>query len=233
MQKVHELIQRVQNLYSKGTPSDDSRLRPRHIFNKLVSVRARLTSQKSNKNQRISQWSYQALSCVELIKAPIHECPCLPTGKCIILRSKYRLPKPILNLSSELIKSVTTIDGAIVFNQTSFDTFKYQKGNKYTGNKPSWYVRDGYLYITNNTILEVVSIIGLFESPEAVWEFPSFCKGYEDCGCESYLDKDFPIDGDLVEPTIELAVQELVQIFSQMREDESNNSKDSTIEESK
>ena len=97
--KIGEIVQRVQSLYSKGVHSDDSRLSARHIYNKLLTVRARLISQEAKKKQKISQWNYQTISCIELIKVPAHECPCLPPIGCDMLRSKYKLPKPLSGLS--------------------------------------------------------------------------------------------------------------------------------------
>lgn len=230
--KISEIIQRVQSLYSKGVQSDDSRLSNRHIYNKLVSVRNRLMSQKVNKNQKLSQWSYQPIPCIELIKAPIHECPCVPKGNCVVLRSKYKLPKPIPSIEKDVIQSVTTLDGSIKFDPTTFENEKYAKGNKYTSNKPEFYIRDEYLYITYYKALEVVTLTGIFSDPLEVYNFPSFCG--ETCkDCESFLDKNFYIDSDLVEPMIEISLQELINIYSQMREDQTNDSRDNLIQESK
>ena len=47
--KIGEIIQRIQSLYSKGVESDDTRLMSRHIYNKLLTVRARLISQDAKK----------------------------------------------------------------------------------------------------------------------------------------------------------------------------------------
>lgn len=232
---VAEFIQRVQSLYSKGVQSDDTRLRSRHIFSKLVSVRNRLTYQKNNKNQKLSNWVFQTLPCVELIKAPLHECPCLPKDGCRILRSKFKLPKPIASLNKDLIKSVTTISGNISFDETSFELVKYQGGNKYTSTKPGWYVKNQYLYITFNQSLEVVTVVGLFENPEEVWNYPSICEDTdcEECDCIPAYEREFHIDSDLVDPMIELSAQELINTFSQMREDLTNDSRDNLVEESK
>ena len=56
-----EVIQRIQSLYSKGVQSDDSRLRPRHIYNKLLSTTAKLYEQQ--------KWMYdnKVNSCPERI----------------------------------------------------------------------------------------------------------------------------------------------------------------------
>ena len=230
-----EIIQRVKSLYSKGVQSDDSRLTSRHIYNKLLSVRSRLMSQKVNKNQLLSQWSYQLLPCVELIKAPLHECPCLPDSKCVILRSKYRLPSPIPSISKDVIQYVTTLDGLTKFDRTTFENEKYSKGNKFTSKDSNYYIKDGYLYITHKKSLEVVTLSGLFNDPLEAMYFPSYCEdNCKDCkDCESNLDKHFYIDSDLLEPLIEITLGELIEMFSQMREDQTNDSRDNLIQESK
>lgn len=234
MIKISEAIQRVQSLYSKGVQSDDTRLMKRHIYNKLLSVRSRLIYQKVNKRQRLNQWVYQVIPCVELIKAPKHECPCLPDVGCQILRTKYKLPKPISSLDRAIIQSVTSIEGSVVFSESTFETEKYNKGNKYTGKNPSYYVRDEYLYLVNVKGMEVISITGVFDDPMEVENFPSYCEeDCTDCGCGAAMDKPFPIDSDLIDPMIELAVQELIQIFVQMREDITNDARDNTVQESK
>lgn len=229
-----EVIQRVQSLYSKGLQSDDTRLSNRHIYNKLVSVRSRLIFQKVNKKQRLSSWSYQTLPCIELIKAPIHECPCVPS-KCTILRSKHKLPEPINSIDKHIIQSVASLDGSTIFNESSFEIEKYSKGNKYTPNKAHYYIRNEYLYITDTKGLEVVTITGLFNDPDAVENFPSYCQ--EECpectDCDSMLDKEFPIDSELIDPMIELSLKELIEVFGAMREDITNDSRDNLIQESK
>lgn len=233
---TREIIQRIQSLYSKGVQSDDTRLSKRHIYNKLISVRSRLIYQKVNKKQKLSQWAYQTLPCVELIKAPIQECHCI-TKDCKVLRTKYKLPKPISSISKDIIQSVATLDGSKIFNETTFETEKYNNGNKYTGKNPSYYIRNEYLYLTNIKTLEVITITGLFDNPSEVEEYPSYCtddiKDCLECNCKSIMDKDFPIDSDLIEPMIELSLKELIEIFNNNREDQTNDTRDNLIQESK
>lgn len=231
---INEIIQRVQSLYSKGVQSDDTRLTSRHIYNKLLTIRSRLLYQKVNKRQKISTWSYQVLECVELIKAPISECPCLPSQACTILRTKFRLPKPITSLDQHIISSVSSLDGTTMFDETTWNTLKYGGGNKYTSKKPSWYVKDGYIYITDTKNLKAITIMGLFDDPMEVKNHPSICCEndiVEDCDC--ILDKQFPIDSDLIDPMIELSLQELIEIFNNNKEDQTNDSRDNLIQESK
>lgn len=231
---VKELIQRVQSLYSKGVQSDDSRLSERHIYNKLLSVRSRLIFQKVNKRQKINQWTYQVLPCVKLVEAAKHECPCIPTGNCKILRTELPLPMPISSLDKHIIQSVTSLDGNIVFDESTFESEKYGAGNKYTSTKPNFYIRNGYLYITDRTGLEVITITGLFDDPVEAGNYASFCEDVcPECNCKSAMDMEFPIDSDLIEPLVEISIQELIVLFSQMREDQTNDARDNLIQESK
>ena len=71
-------------------------------------------------------------ACIELIKVPAHECPCLPPIGCDMLRSKYKLPKPLSGLSGSLIQTVTTIDRGKKLNEVSMNAVKSLTGNKYT-----------------------------------------------------------------------------------------------------
>lgn len=233
---ISEIIQRIQSLYSKGVQSDDSRLTPRHIYNKMVTVRTKLISQKAKKKQKISQWNYQTIPCVELEKAPIHECPCLPPIGCDILKTKNPLPEPLTDLNKHLLQSVTSLDGSIIYSEVGWTEKKYKSSNKYTGKKPDYFIRNDYLYVTHKSGPKIITITGLFEDPIEVENYPSFCPG-EDCtdcdDCTSPLDKDFPIDVDLIDTLIEMSVNELIILFSKNIEDLTNNTQDNIPEQSK
>jgi len=228
--KVEEIIQRVQALYSKGVASDDSRLSSRLIYNKLLTTRARLISQEAKKKQRISQWNYQTISCIELIKVPAHDCPCLPPVGCEILRSKFKLPKPLSGLSGNLIQSVTTIDREKKINEINLNAAKSLSGNKYAKSTLSFFIEEGYLYVLSPTNkLQFIRLIGLFEDPIEVKQFENYCTDCIECKeCIDYESEEFPIDNDMVDPMIELSIQELVILFGQSQQDLTNNSNDDT-----
>lgn len=233
---IGEIIQRIQSLYSKGVQSDDSRLTPRHIYNKMLTVRSKLLSQQSKKRQHISQWNYQTIPCVELIKAQPNECPCIPPIGCAIYRTKEQLPKPLNNLDKHLFQSVTSIDGDIIFSETSWIEKKYKSSNKYTSNKPDFYIRSNHLYVTlTENVPRVISITGLFEDPLEVNSFPSFCNTAlsEEEICQTPFEKEFPFDAQQLDTLIEMCIKELVLLFSQGLEDQTNNGMDSPIGKTK
>lgn len=225
---VGDAIQRVQSLYSRGVHSDDTRLTSRHIYSALVTARAVLIRQRAEK-QQLSQWMYQSIPCVELIDSPKHECPCIPTNGCSVLRTKYKLPKPVTGLSDVLIQSVTTLDGNITLDPSTFETEKYAGGNKFTAKKPTYYIRNEYLYITIYKKLQVITLSGIFEDPIDAQLYPSFCPSdCPECECKSPFDSPFPIDGDLIRPLLQVANDELIIMLKQMGEDKSNNASDDT-----
>ena len=228
---VEEIIQRIQSLYSKGAQSDDSRLTSRHIYNKMVSLRSKLITQEAKQKQKVNDWNYYPLPCVELIKAPIHECPCLPPIGCSILKSKHRLPKPMSNLFKHLIRSITNLDGTIVYDPTEWGKLKYKKGNRYTKISPEYWIRNGYLYTVYKSGPKVLTVDMLPEDPMEAYLFPSYC-GNEDT-CVDPMKMIFPIDHDMVDTLVELASKELISLFSQNREDLTNTTTDTDAAESK
>lgn len=232
---IGEYIQRVQSLYSKGIQSDDSRLSSRHIYDKLLSVRSKLLSQKLNKKQKISQWNYQPLRCVEMESVPLAECPCLPPIGCTIYRSKNKLPKPLVDLTKHMISSVTSLDGRLRFEEVNWKELKYKSGNKYTSKKPDYFIRDGYLYISKITedIPIILYVEGLFEDPVEAYEFVSYCDDSDSELCYNIKDLEFPFDLDSKDTLIEIAANELIGVFNQSLEDRTNNSQDSVEERSK
>lgn len=215
---LRELIQRIQSLYSSGVQSYQSRLTPRHIYNKLLTVRNRLIVQQINKKQRTSDWNYQTLHCVEMEVVPVEHCPCIPPSGCEILKSKKRLPKPLMGFTQHMIKSVNSITGSDIYSEVTLNEKKYKKGNKYTANKPDYFILDGYLYITHlKGTPRIISITGLFDDPVEAKNFEGKCSNNEDCiecnECISALDIEFPCESDLIEPLIELSSLELIDRF--------------------
>lgn len=232
---IGDLIQRIHSLYSKGVHNDETRLMSRHIYNKLLSVRSVLLYNKLNKKQKVSQWNYQTIPCVEMITVPIVDCPCIPPLGCYILRSKYQLPKPIIKYNKHLIKSVTSLDGNIVYSEIDWEDKKYKSDNKYTANKPDYFIRNKFLYITTTKYPEVITITGLFQDPSEVDSYPSFCcnESNIESNCISIYDKEFPIDDELIDALIELSLKELIEVFNMNREDNTNNTQDNLDQENK
>lgn len=229
---LKDIIQRIQSAYSKGVQSRDTRLSSRHIYNKILTVRTFLLTQQSDKKQKVSDWNYQTLPCIELIDIPVSQCPCIPPSGCETVRSKNKLPKPLIGINNHLIREVTSIDGKVRYSESSVSEKRYKNYSKYTSNKPDYFIQDGYLYLTHKkNTPRVVSVIGLFEDPIQANKYKSYCEECKDCvDCESPLDYDFPIDMDSIDTLVELASKELIEQFNVLgREDIVNNSSEDNV----
>lgn len=229
---IREIIQRVLSAYSKGVSSDDVRLTKRHIYNKLLTTRALLLSREVNKKRKLSAWNYSTLPCVEIVEITSNEeCPCIPDVGCSVYRSKHKLPKPIVSLSSHMIKGVYSTDAqrSIKFTEVSVNQSKYTKGGKYSSNNNKYMLHNGYIYIISKVAPIAVSIDLLVEDIMEAYNFINYCNNNSiDCA-DKILEKEFPIDGYLLEPLIQITIDELISGFSKSLQDSLNNSQDSTI----
>lgn len=224
---IAELIGRIGSLYSKGIPSDESRLSDRHTYSKLLTVRMQLLSQQLKKKQRLSDWNYSILPCVELIKVPNHECSCLGDLGCDVYRTKFPIPKVLTDSNRHFIEYVMSVESGVRIEEVTRQGVLYLKGNKYTSKKPKYLFENGYLYFPVKNSPGVVKIKLLAEDPLEADHFPSLCNDCTDCtDCEAAYNHEFKIDGDLIEPLINMCFQELLTIFGQMREDTKNDSQD-------
>lgn len=224
---IKEIIERIQSLYSRGVSSDESRLSDRHVYNKMLSVRMQLLSQQLKKKQRVSDWNYTVLPCVELIKVPNHECSCLGDLGCDVYRTKYPIPKVLTDSNRHYIEFVMSVESGMKIEEVTRQGVLYLKGNKYTGNKPKYLFENGYLYFPMPKSPGVVKIKLLAEDPLEARKYPSLCADCVECeDCTPYPDYPFDIDGDLIEPLIDICVQEIIGIFERRTEDTKNNSRD-------
>lgn len=224
---IKEVIERIQSLYSKGVSSDESRLSDRHVYNKVLSVRMQLLSQQLKKKQRISDWNYTILPCVELIKVPNHECPCLGNLGCDVYRTKFPIPRVLTDSNRHYIEFVMSVENGMRIEEVTRQGVLYLKGNKYTGTKPKFLFENGYLYFPMPKSPGIVKIKLLAEDPLEARKFPSLCADCVECeDCTPYPDYPFDIDGDLIEPLIDICVQEIIGIFERRTEDTKNNSRD-------
>ena len=225
---IAEIIERIQSLYSRGVASDESRLSDRHVYNKALSVRMQLLSQQLKKKQKPSDWNYTVLPCVELIKVPNHECSCLGDLGCDVYRTKFKIPRVLTDFNKHYIEYVMSIENGMRIEEISRQGVLYLKGNKYTGLKPKYLFENGYLYFPLKNNPGIVKIKLLAEDPLEAHQYPSICEDCEDCAdCLPTYDHTFDIDGDLIEPLINICVQEIISIFGQRREDRSNDTRDS------
>lgn len=228
--KIKEILQRIHSAYSKGVQSDDTRLANRHIYNKLLTTRALLLSREVNKKRKLSSWNYITLPCVEIIEVPSNEyCPCIPEVGCKVYRSRYKLPRPITSLSSHMIRGVTNIDRSLKYDEMGVNQSMYAKGGKYSKSTGKFFINNEHIYIISKYPPMTVTIDLLPEDIVEAFSFKNYCSDSTvDCS-NKILEREFPIDGYLLEPLIQLTIDELVAGFSRSLQDMNNNSQDNSI----
>lgn len=203
--------------------SDDFSFTQDHIIFLLDKFRAFLLKQRyfNNLRKAISESNYQTI-CLDLIEVPaISGEPC-EGGT--YLRSKNKIPVTLL-IGNPRVYPMDYYQGDIAF--ISRDRMKYVGYNKWMQNIIYCSLGpDHYLYFKSNNpqflYLEEVKFTAIFEDASRVSELT--CDNDEGSAC-NLLDRTFPIEEALVQPLIELVVNELKRA-EYSPSDEQNNADD-------
>jgi hypothetical protein len=233
--KVGNFIADIQAYVNSGLRSDEVNVSPRLIYNLMNSGRSALLKAKidQQKNQNISSINYNVLSCIQMEKVSIADCPCLNINTCkTILRSKYQLPKFLSSYWGDIIDYVTTIDGFIKFNKSSLLELNQIEYYQYQVDTTDWFIEDRYLYVKPSkkySNLQIVRMKAIFEDITEVNKFKQLnCKSEEETiknnvACTNY-DLDFNIDDDLVDKLRELVITHIYKYHLVNINDDINNS---------
>lgn len=219
--QLRDIFQRVQSLYSKGVQSQNSRLSNRHIYNKLLTVRSKLLYQQLSKRQKISDFNFTVLNCIELIDVDSSLCPCLPSLGCKVVRTKYPLPKPMSSFDNHVIEYIYNMDNTIRYSETNRIEYNTSKHNKFTSNTTKYIIENGYVYIYGSSISKAINIKLLLDNPIEKYEIPSLCSdlGIMKDNCLTFDTLNFDIDNFLLEDLIQITVQELVESMLKIPQD--------------
>lgn len=151
MVTIADTVSRVRNLLK--AVKEDAFLTDRMIYSVILKY-GKLYVQKQDNDNKIMRFQtlFEVLPCVELIEVDKVEACCSGIkSKCIIKRTKDRLPTPMEGAYGPLFRDITSIDGSQMTYKTYPGTylaltnstnFKYNKTLYY------WFM-DGYLYFPN------------------------------------------------------------------------------------
>jgi hypothetical protein len=206
----------IRNIADSGENNYSFRITDYQIAFWFHEVRAMLISQAVSKRQDISDVWVQSIPCLELELVDSSDC-CIVTTKCYILKTKRRIPITVETAADNLILSVTNPMSDIITKSNRFEA-KYNKYNKYTAEKPQWFLQDGYLYITNDKLLEYVNVFAIFENPEELSEF-TLCNNISSCFS---WDSPYPVSLKMANDITNIVMQTKVMPFLQMPQDTSN-----------
>jgi hypothetical protein len=167
--KVKQIVSDIRNISSSGSNPVEFKIEDQQIIFWCNEVRSTLISQAIQKKQDLSDVWIQAITCLQLEQVDSSECCNITTG-CYLLKSVQKIPITIESWMDNTIVKVTKPTGDIIAKSNGFEA-NYNKFNKYTGKTSNWYLKNGYLYITNEQLLETVNVYGIFENPSDLSNF--------------------------------------------------------------
>jgi len=226
-----EHVYAIQNLLNAGSPSDDNRYPNRLVYHFLKVARARLVKQKADSHRFIAEDNYQSL-CMPLIKTTFHDCDCVPSSDCLILRSKYKIPKQLMPYFGSALQ-VYYFDGKSIGRIATPSASKLEYS--LVENPVTFFFHDGYIFITGTLTLKAVQIYGVFEDVDNLSQYTICDESGDDTSVTCYNPEEdiFPMDGDLVWPAYKMVLEILAQSRMQMPEDNENNARSTTTVQDK
>jgi hypothetical protein len=162
---IGDTISRVRNTI-RGV-REDAFLTDRFIYS-LVLKYAKLYIRRQDTENKIMRFQslFETLPCVDLIEVDKVEACCSGIkSKCIIMRTKDRLPTVLEGAYGPLFRTISSIDGSQQCYKTYPSTYTNMANTvnfKYNQNKYYWY-SDGYLYFPN-LIWDSVRVEGLWDA---------------------------------------------------------------------
>ena len=164
----------------------------------IISARATLIKREYEKSRFYNESLVQTIKCVPMISVNASECNTI-TGFGKVIRSKYKIPKPLLVKDNTVFLSITT---PLVNNKRRSITIirpeevEFIEFRRFTAKDAFATYENENIYLHNVTNLFNISVRGLFENPYSVKDYinqnvdeklcPCNC---EDCGeCSSSLD---------------------------------------------
>ena len=222
---ANHIIADIRNIASSNTNSDNFKASTEQILFWVEEIRAVLIGQSLSKKDDINDSWVQYIPCLQLTQVDISECCEIATG-CYLLRTVNPLPSTIDTYKDNWLVSVTTPYNDIISKSNTFKS-RYQQYNKYTATKPVWYIKNDFLYITNNTFMEYVNVAGLFDRPSELANF-SNCSGEK---CWS-MNSEYPVSLTIASQITDIVLKTKVYPMLSSMSDTSNNASGVTPQQS-
>jgi hypothetical protein len=218
---LNNLVYDILETASSGGLPNEFKVSTNQIKYWIEQTRAMLIGQSLSKRDDINDTWVQYISCLDLSQVDASLCCDLQSG-CYLLKSNKQLPSTIDTYRDNWLVSVTTLEGEQISKSNPIKS-KYQKYNKYSKSSKSWYIKDNYLYIINDQLLQTVSVAGLFEHPEDLSNFVD-CSG-QNCFTD---DSTYPISVNMASDITNIVLQTKVNPFMTYSMDQSNDANGAT-----
>ena len=214
MINLQYIIDDIRAIASSGANPNEFRIPDEQISYWVSQIRAMLIGQSLAKKDDLNDTWLQTISCMELELADATEC-CLAPSDCYVLKTVEKLPSTIDTWRANWVVSVTTADGTPISKSNQFSN-RYQKYNKYTGTSRYYYLKNDYVYIVNDTLLEMINVTGLFQDPMDLADFTS-CEGT--CFTPESL---YPVSANMASSITDIIIKTKVMPLLQLPQDTRN-----------
>lgn len=212
---LKEITDDIRAIASSGSNPDNFKIPDEQIFYWINQARAMLINQSLAKKDDLNDTWLQQINCMALEPADESECCLAPSG-CYVLKTVKKVPSTIDTWKPNWIVSVTTAFGDQIPKSNQFSN-RYQKYNKYTGNKKYYYLKNDYIYVVNNEDLSIINVQALFEDPMELANFPT-CEG----GVCFSTDSAYPVSANMSSQITDIIIKTKVMPFMQFPSDNIN-----------
>lgn len=213
---LNKLERDITNIATSGQNPDDFRISPRQIYHWINEIRSMLISQAIQKRQDITDVWVQTLSCIKLIKIDKSEC-CLNISNCLVLRSEKKIPRTVEFDGDNLIITVLGSEGKTISKYNKHSS-RYSKYRKYTSNRTGWFLKDDYLWIINDNLIDNIVLYAIFEDP-------SDLNSYSCCDKPCFtIDSEYPVSMKMASMITDIILKTKVNALLSYPQDKLNDS---------
>ena len=215
-------ISAIRNLIRQH--SDDSMYENEFLYVLLNNANATWLKRKLDNNEKVNDWNWPSY-CVELEAGLSHDCSCVPVG-CTVLKTKYKIPKPLLARNRQLLK-VFTLDGTEI-NLTTEEKLRASKYDEVKSGKLAYSVYNQKIIIWNGDTARIIPraiVIKSLSVDPTEWSTVEMCSENGTPSGSYCFDIDvskYPMDEEYATLVYDMVLKQLG--FSlQIREDRTNN----------
>lgn len=219
---ANKLVSDIRNIATSGSNPIEFRIEDSQILFWCNEIRSKLISQAIDKKSDISDAWLQLISCLELEQVDKSEC-CEVTTNCFILKTKKQLPSALESKGEDMINRVETPNGKLISKTNPLEE-KYIKYNKYVKEKARWFLKNGYIYIVNEDLIDYINVWGIWEDPLELKNFVA-CDGNE---CFNWNDS-YPVTMKMATDITDIVLKTKVFPYLQLPADNTNDANNTTV----
>lgn len=157
--KIAELLSTIRVTIKEIT--DDSKYTDSYLWSLVVQARATVLGNNIRGKSFISSWSSNRF-CIELELVKAEDCSCIPDNSCKVLRSKYKIPRPLIGRYRNAMQ-VKLLDGKLLGMIEEYQ-LKSDALDPIKGQSLRYSIINQYLYLWRSRTLKCIYVDGIWEN---------------------------------------------------------------------